>query len=72
MILNRSLAIPLFLSFENHDFDLELFFDDEAEVRYTIDNKFYKTKRAFCFGKTPSKILQLSSKSEIKTPNSEI
>jgi hypothetical protein len=62
----------LFFSFENHDFDLELFFEDEAEVRFTIDDKFYKTKRVFCQCKTPSKILQLSSKSEIKTPNSEI
>lgn len=48
MILNRSLAIPLFLSFESHNFDFELFFDDEARVRFTIDNKFYKTKRVFC------------------------
>ena len=72
MILNRSRAIPLSLSFENHDLDFDFFFDDEAEVRFTIDNKFYKTKRAFCIGKTPSKILQLSSKSEIKIPNSEI
>jgi len=62
----------LFLSFENHDFDFALFFDDEAEVRFTIDNKFYKTERVLCLGKTPSKILQLSSKPEIKTPNSEI
>lgn len=66
--------MPLFLSFENQDFDFDFepFFDDGAGVRFTIDNKFYKTKRVFCIGKAPSKILQLSSKSEIKTPNSEI
>jgi hypothetical protein len=45
----------LSLIFENHDLDLEFFFDDEAEVRFTTDNNFLQKQRVLCYAKHPLK-----------------